>query len=258
MIALTLGLAAMPRVSQAGEHYDVALISGGLVNGSWRAGLVIDLEVGWKTYWRVPGEAGIPPEFNWSKSQNLGGVDVFWPAPKRYRDAGGEAIGYHDQVVFPLRVKAKDQEKPVTLTLDLFFAVCKDICLPVTVHASLAQPAASPDPAEADLIAAFAARVPVPVDSASAGRVTAATVDEINGGPALRLEFAGDIWSDAFDIFVEGGGLAYFRAPRRGASAREVYLPIDGLKRRDDLGGKSLLLTLVSGDTRLEQSVSVT
>jgi DsbC/DsbD-like thiol-disulfide interchange protein len=256
LMALTLAAVAAPAAARAGIHYKVALISGGEANGEWRAGLEIVLDPGWKTYWRMPGNAGIPPEFNWSRSENLDRVDVSWPAPRRYHDAGGETVGYHDRVVFPLRVRARTPEKPVKLVLELFFAVCKDICIPVTASSVLAQTAAS-TPAEADLIAAFAKQVPVPVNHASPARVTHAGVIDIAGKPALSLTFARDIWSEGLDIFVEGGGLAYFRAPQRGGANREVYLPVDGIKTPHDLRGQTLRLTLVSGETPLEQSVTV-
>ena len=59
---------------------------------------------GWKTYWRMPGDAGIPPQFDWSGSQNVKSVEVLWPAPQRFIDSGGETVGYKDRVVFPLRI----------------------------------------------------------------------------------------------------------------------------------------------------------
>src|SRR5688572_3192220 len=100
-------------------------------DGTWTAGLEITLAGGWKTYWRLPGESGVPPQFDWSRSTNLAAVTVGWPAPRRFHDAAGETIGYRDRVVLPLRVAPVDPQKPVGLALSLFYAVCKDICVPV-------------------------------------------------------------------------------------------------------------------------------
>ncbi|MGH6873549.1 MAG: protein-disulfide reductase DsbD domain-containing protein, partial [Aestuariivirgaceae bacterium] len=100
-------------------------------DGAWTAGLEITLAEGWKTYWRLPGDSGVPPQFDWSRSTNLAAVTVGWPAPRRFTDAAGETIGYRDRIVLPLRVDAADPQKPVGLALSLFYAVCKDICIPV-------------------------------------------------------------------------------------------------------------------------------
>lgn len=253
-VALTLGALAFPAGARADSHYRAGLLAGNKAAGMWNAGVDITLAAGWKTYWRMPGEAGIPPEFDWSKSANLAAVQVLWPAPRRYHDAGGETVGYQERVVFPLLVKPRDDMMPVELALDLFFAVCKDVCVPAKASASLSETAS--DPAAARLIAAFAAQVPVAVDPKSAWRVSSAAIDDMAGKPALRLDFAGEVPEADIDIFVEGGGSAYFRAPRR-AGPSEFYLPVDGLKDKDRLRGQALLLTLVSADIRLEQGVTV-
>lgn len=254
ILALTLGPMVSPAGARAQSSYRAGLLAGRTFNGLWHAGVEIVLAAGWKTYWRMPGEAGIPPEFDWSKSTNLAAVQVLWPAPRRYHDAGGETVGYHDRVVFPLLVKPGDAARPVTLALDLFFAVCKDVCIPAKVQTSLSE--ATSDPAAAGLIAAFAAQVPVAVEAASPWRIKRATIDDMNGKPVLGLTFAGALPAAELDIFVEGGGLAYFRAPRR-AGPSDFYLPVDGVKNREALRGRRLLLTLVAGDIRLEQSVAV-
>src|SRR4051812_36096539 len=100
----------------------VRLVDGGLTQGHRLAGVQIELDPGWKTYWRVPGESGVPPAFDWSGSDNLKHAEVFFPAPTRLVDQGGEAIGYEDRVVFPVAVEASDRGKPVALKLDLHFA----------------------------------------------------------------------------------------------------------------------------------------
>ena len=83
---------------------------------------------GWKTYWRNPGDAGgVPPGFDWSRSENLGSATVLYAAPHRLTDDAGDTIGYKDHVTFPVLVVAKDAKKPVRLALDMTFGICKDI-----------------------------------------------------------------------------------------------------------------------------------
>ena len=103
--------------------------SGGRV---FRAGVEIKLKEGWKTYWRYPGDSGVPPVLDFSKSQNVKAVTVLYPAPMRFPDgAGGNSIGYKGDVVLPLHVVPEDVGKPVTLNLKLDYAVCEKLCVPV-------------------------------------------------------------------------------------------------------------------------------
>ena len=102
-------------------------------------GIAIQLQPGWKTYWRTPGDSGVPPRFDFSKSDNVEAVTVLWPAPKKFDDgAGGTALGYKQQVVLPLRIVAKNADKPVTLRAHISYAVCDKLCIPVEAHAELA------------------------------------------------------------------------------------------------------------------------
>ena len=73
-----LALAALPAAARAGlqRYYRVSLLAGGYSAGRHRAGLLIELDGLWKTYWRVPGDAGIPPQLDWSGSQNAAAIDV--------------------------------------------------------------------------------------------------------------------------------------------------------------------------------------
>src|SRR5262245_57660158 len=80
-----------------------------------RAGAEIRLGSGWKTYWRYPGDSGVPPSFDFGKSENVKSVSVQWPAPLRISDSEGVTIGYKTGVVFPLKIVAQDPAKPVML-----------------------------------------------------------------------------------------------------------------------------------------------
>src|SRR6476469_6318575 len=95
----------------------------------FRAGVEIKLKEGWKTYWRYPGDSGVPPVLDFSASQNVKAVTVLYPAPMRFPDgAGGNSIGYKGAVILPLHVTPQDVRKPVTLRLKLGYAVCEKLC----------------------------------------------------------------------------------------------------------------------------------
>src|SRR5690349_156020 len=138
----------------------VRLVDGGMTQGHRLAGVQIELDPGWKTYWRVPGESGVPPVFDWSGSDNLRRAEVLYPAPARLHDQGGEAIGYKEQVIFPVEVEASDPARPVSLKLDLHFAVCQAICVPAEATLALALPAAREADANGALVRAALAKVP--------------------------------------------------------------------------------------------------
>src|SRR5689334_15797005 len=125
-------LAAPDDAAWVPETYSKArLVSGAVDDGGEAkriAGIEIRLDPGWKTYWRTPGDSGVPPQFDWSKSENIDSVTVLWPAPRKFDDgAGGHSLGYHDQFVLPLRIVAKSADKPVTLRADIDYAVCEKL-----------------------------------------------------------------------------------------------------------------------------------
>ena len=120
------------------DRAEVRLIGDHGVNASIRAGVEVRLQKGWKTYWRYPGDAGVPPRFDWSGSDNLAGTVVQWPAPERLIDASGmQSIGYHDHVLFPVIVRASDPARPVKLRLKFDFAVCEQTCVPADATLAL-------------------------------------------------------------------------------------------------------------------------
>ena len=122
------------------------------------AGFEIALAPGAITYWRDPGDAGLPPTLDFSGSDNVASVEPVFPAPKRIKEAdGGEAFGYDGGVVFPLRVKPRDPAKPVTLKLNADFAVCEKVCLPAKAHLELTLPSAPGSPHAGAIDAALAA-----------------------------------------------------------------------------------------------------
>src|ERR1700678_270097 len=124
---------------QRDGHSAVRLLAGSRSGAVLLGGIAIQLESGWKTYWRSPGDSGVPPRFDFSKSENIEAVTVLWPAPTKFDDgAGGHSMGYHNRIVLPLRIVAKNTDKPVTLRANVNYAVCEKLCIPVEASAELA------------------------------------------------------------------------------------------------------------------------
>ncbi len=109
--------------------------------GTHVAGLTIKLAPGWKTYWRSPGDSGIPPRFNWSGSSNISAVQVQFPVPQIYDQHGMRSIGYKDTVTFPLLITTRDGSQPVSLQGEVSIGVCEEVCIPVTLRVATNLPA---------------------------------------------------------------------------------------------------------------------
>jgi DsbC/DsbD-like thiol-disulfide interchange protein len=118
-------------------HSAARLVAGSTAAATWRAGVEVKLKPGWHTYWRYPGDAGVPPRFDFGGSQNLKQAQVLWPAPQRIEDGGGSSIGYLGNVTFPLVVEAADKSKPVLLRLKLQYAICEKLCVPAEANVAL-------------------------------------------------------------------------------------------------------------------------
>jgi len=73
------------------------------------------LAPGWKTYWRAPGDGGIPPRFDWQGSENLGGAEFHWPVPQVFHENGLRSMGYYDSVVIPVEVSVPNAGAPARM-----------------------------------------------------------------------------------------------------------------------------------------------
>jgi DsbC/DsbD-like thiol-disulfide interchange protein len=233
--------------AQAAEQpYRVSLVGDSFDGTSWHTGVLIELDPGWKTYWRMPGEAGIPPEFTWTTSAPAK-VAVAFPAPGRHADQSGETVGYEGQALFPVTV-TPEQAGDVELGLDLFFAVCKDICIPAKATASITLGSMMRDPEGSARVEQARAAVPGPGTVVRAARLV------MEGGkPMLELDLA----ERPDDIFVEAAGTAYFRGPQFSGDGLTARLPIDNLKDMAKLSGAALTLTYRVNGAALEQTVTL-
>lgn len=186
-VLLGLACAGLPwRVSLAGASQDVSdwvetgharvrLIDAGGELSARLAGLQIQLDPAYLTYWRTPGEAGVPPTFDFAGSVNLAAAKVDYPAPKRFDEGGVVAFGYKDEVVFPFTIVPVDVHAPVTLAVSLAFAICSDLCLPASAALALALGGRGESP-EAGLVREAVNHVPVPHAFGGAGSLVVESV----------------------------------------------------------------------------------
>jgi len=109
-------------------------------SGKHIAALRIRLDKGWKTYWRAPGEAGIPPSLNWKESDNIAGVEFHWPVPDVFDTAGVQTIGYSNELVLPMTLTPRADGQPIVLEGNVNLGVCQDVCIPMDTRISVTLP----------------------------------------------------------------------------------------------------------------------
>jgi DsbC/DsbD-like thiol-disulfide interchange protein len=244
---------------QKDGHSAVRLLAGSRSGAVLLGGIAFQLQPGWKTYWRTPGDSGVPPRFDFSKSENIEAVTVLWPAPLKFDDgAGGHSMGYHDQIVLPLRIVAKSADKPVKLRADINYAVCEKLCIPVEANAELAFTSV----ASTQDSALFAALDTVP-KPASIGDPNPLTIRDV------KRDGKSTVWVDVVtpdarevSLFVEGPtpdwalpvpALLEHSPP----GIKRFAFELDGLPPGANPEGAALKLTLVGGDRSYEFNINL-
>jgi DsbC/DsbD-like thiol-disulfide interchange protein len=224
--------------------------------GPIRAAVEIRLKSGWHTYWRYPGDAGVPPRFDFSQSQNLKSVEVRWPAPQRIPEQGLVAIGYTGDVILPLVVVPQIRGEPVKLHLKLDYAVCEMLCVPAegTAELVLTGGASSHETA----LAAAEARVPkrTALGEGSALIVRSVRREDTGRRPRIIVDVA---VSPAGEIalFAEGP-TADWALPVPAAvdgapkGLQRFAFELDGAPPGASYDGARIALTAVAGDAAIE------
>lgn len=244
------GVPAMPEV-------DMKIEAAGGPPGAdgYAIGLVIDLPDGWHTYWRNPGDAGIPPVFDTSASSNLAAFDIGYPAPRRLADGASTSMVYEGRVVLPVGVVPKDATAPVQLSVSVALGLCRDICLPYAadLKATL-DPATSRDETAAADIASFRTMVPradPDADDRLALRSRTFDAGKGEGHVTVAVRDGGAL----VDLFATAPEPWYVSPPKvTGRDGDRVLyaLEIDGPKGKADLAGVPLTFTWVGHDAAFE------
>lgn len=241
-----------PATSSQGFHSRARLIGGGQQGEHWLAGVEIILDQGFKTYWRNPGDSGLPPRFDWSGSENVASTEIRWPAPKRHEDAAGVAYVYGKQAVLPVLVKPKDPAKPVKLVLALEYGVCKDICIPA--HADLTLDLTGAD-AERKTIETALAKVPLPQPLGAQAELSVLAIAPLaQDKPAYAVTVRAPSGTKPA-LFPEGPD-NWFLSVSHPADGDRFTVTVEE-KPKDASGPVAVRLTLVAGDGAIETEVSL-
>ncbi len=242
------------------EGVAVRLISGAAATGQETTvplGLELQLANGWHTYWRSPGEAGLPPQLDWSRSQtdtdNLQSATLLYPAPHRYTAYGLETIGYRDHVLFPIDAVLRHAGQALKADVAVDLLICGSLCVPKHFDLTLAVPSGSAETSvEAELL--HQAREQVPADSATSGLLLKGVSSD---GKSLTFAITSRDPMTQPDIFLENDKNIGFGAPEitleaSGFAASLKVKPTDALPSGVTLAKLPLTLTIVNGEHATE------
>ena len=251
---------------QDGEKADVRLISATTAVGeleTLRLGLEVALEPGWKTYWRSPGDAGIPPHLVWEGSDNVDTIDFQYPAPVRFDYYGLDTFGYEDRVVYPIEITPAVAGQAVDLTAQVNLLICDDVCIPHTMNVDLTLPGGPAGPSDhANLLDQFSNLVPG--DGSLTGlNLVSTSLSGPAETPTLQVAFAADEPFVAPDLLVEGPDTVLFHRPEAefNADGTEVTFLVSaedafGEPVPVDVTSEPLVVTLVDGARAMEASIT--
>lgn len=276
-VALVVALGVSHSVSASSDaaspwlqkfHSKTRLVAGKLPNTSGKEQLIVGIHLtldwGWKTYWRSPGDAGIPPGFRWNGSTNLKNATVLWPAPIRFADPAGSSIGYKGEVVLPVLLEPEDPAKPVNVKLQLDYAICKDICAPAVSKMTLAVlPSTAKKSPHLDLISRFMSRVPTTAGQSKGQfpRVKTFAADVTSSKPHLSIEAQFAPGAGSKDLFVEGPQEVYIPLPKQVETMPDgrvrYHVELDAEAGLKTLKGQELTFTLVSDKGQSETRKTV-
>jgi suppressor for copper-sensitivity B len=261
--------AAEPAASQWARDNEsaVRLVSAVTGVGTERelpVGIEFELQPGWKTYWRTPGDAGFPVTVDWSGSTNLSAAEMSWPAPHRFTLFGLETFGYSEAVLLPVTVRPEQPGQPVQLHGKVSYLVCEEICIPKEAALTLNLPAGAAEPSEqAQLVARY--QTQVPGDGALHGlRIDSAALGGTTEKPIIRIAAtSAPLPFDHPDVIIEGPSGFSFGAPTvavtPGGGEASFSLPVF-VNTGTDLTGlrqATVTLTLVDGVRGLEQTLTL-
>ncbi|MFD1796668.1 hypothetical protein FQV27_12965 [Paracoccus aurantiacus] len=176
-------------------------------NGGRVAALELVLEPGWKTYWRSPGDAGLPPEFDWQGS-NMGDVVFHWPAPEVFLSDGMRTLGYHDRLVLPFTIAPRDAQKPVGLSAHISFGLCEKVCVPASIDLVADAAGTARDPqieAAMKLVPALSTQKPAcEIGEIEDGMTVTLSLPEPGADVAIEHSADPKIWVSAPEISADG------------------------------------------------------
>ncbi|MGO8068497.1 protein-disulfide reductase DsbD domain-containing protein [Rhizobium leguminosarum] len=228
--------------------------------GKIRAALQIEPKPGWITYWKEPGNSGIPPQIAIAAESGVTLDAIAYPVPKHFFNGAIEDIAYDAPVTLPLSLTAAGKG-PVTIDAAAFIGICKDICIPFQANLQLKLgPAIQSHPQEEAILQAADARLPKPPSQDF--DVTAHAMSPDRKTLSLDLVLPGEGAGEgkaAPDIIVTGpSGYAFTKqiGGKRDGAAFKVDISIGKLPKDYDMAGKQWSVLVIDGERAMETTLA--
>lgn len=254
---LALGLAATAALTLPADAKDpfddpvhAEVLQGwDLPDGRRLAAVQLTLDPGWKTYWRAPGDAGIPPHFDWSRARNLSEVAISWPTPKVFDTNGMQSIGYEKKVVIPVYLTPSKPGEPIRLRTKMSLGVCADVCMPHEIKIDTMLDAADLTPTPA--IVAALADAPYAQDEAGVRAATCRlrpTADGMEITAQITLPYTGGTEVAVIETETDGLWISEARTSRSGDTVTAIseMVHVNGGTFGIDRSG--VRITILGGD----------
>ena len=188
---------------------------------TFHLGVKFEMEPDWHIYWRNAGASGLPPELTWTLPEGFTAGDIQWPSPKSISLEGLVSYGYKGIATLIVPVTAPDDLAPgadLTIQLELFYLICKEVCLPGDASLQLTlKTGAEAVAANADVFEAAYASQPKP---GSPYELSVAGQED----KLLELSIKGEALPEALYFFSAKEGLI-------DPNAEQAYSVSDGVGR---------------------------
>lgn len=249
---------AFAQSNKTGSTVDM-LDAGTLPVGLRLVGIQIHLDPGYKTYWREPGDSGLPPVFDWQGSENVATVYVRWPVPARFADGSGSSVGYTSSVILPVLVTLCDIAQPARLKLKIDYGICAELCVPALGEGDLTLLPDTVVTPHRERVEAALGMVPRSARLGDGVLPRVVGIEPDLKETVLRVKVAGLGGSGEPDLFVEGPKGWYFGRPVLSGATDGTELdwvvPVEQKPDAGSLAGLTLTLTAVAGSKATETSI---
>lgn len=225
--------------------------------GTVRGALQIEPKAGWITYWREPGDAGIPPHISFSETSGVSLKKMSYPVPRRFDNGEVRDIGYDMAVSFPFELTVKDLNQTSAITASAFIGICRNICIPFQADFNLSLKAdAGTSFAEAMIINEAEAKLPQAPSSDFS--VTHYAVSSDGDTLRLRLQLPKDAPKRPHVIVTGPEGHVLFSDGQgeREDDSYSLEIPVGKLPKDYHMKGKRWGILVLAGKRAMETSLA--
>lgn len=258
-LALAVATGTTPALASSTDWFEtqggrIRLVTAGVPDAQGRVTGVLDiaLDPGWKTYWRDPGDSGVPPSLKLSGgSLNVVAAELSFPAPQRHNDGYSKWAGYDHSVSLPVTFTLEAPERAAMIDADIFLGICETVCIPVQAQLLL-DPASDPDnTADTALVSRALNALPAPARADFGAGIVSEEPDR------LVVEARLPEGAAAADLFIAGPDGYAFGAPERIDQDGKVLFSVEVLNRpQETLPEGGLPYTLVTGTDAVSGTLS--